>query len=291
MDASPDAQWPDHVGTATGLVRGHSPDHGVAHPSEPPTSVAARIITLLEFVSLGEEQVGVREAARRTGIDRSAVSRLFAQLERLGMLHQVGDRGGYTIGPRLFSLAGALRARDNLWNAARQILEVLVDQYNETCYLTAREGDRVVFREKVDSNQTIRYVVVLGRPFQLASGAAGQAILSALEEAEIDRILGQGLTKHTANSITDPTEYRAQLMESRKRGYVCSIGQWVRNGSGVAAPYFDAAGDCVGSITMSLPADRLDRERIPEIGHAILTGSLKLSYRLGYRGAWGPVTV
>lgn len=289
MDPSPDAQWLDRVGTATSPARGHSPGHDAAHPSEPPTSVAARIITLLELVSLEGEQVGVREAARKTGIDRSAVSRLFAQLEGLGMLHQVGDRGGYTIGPRLFSLAGALRARDNLWNAARQILERLVDEYNETCYLTVREGDRVVFREKVDSNQTIRYVVVLGRPFRLTTGAAGRAILSALEDAEIDRILAQGLAKHTANSITDPAEYRAQLMEDRARGYACSIGQWVRNGSGVAAPYFDAGGECAGAITMSLPADRLDRERIPEMGHAVLSGSMMLSYRLGYRGGWGPV--
>jgi len=46
-------------------------------------SLAYRVTRLLELVGRHREGVGVREAARLVGIDRSAVGRLFSQLEAL----------------------------------------------------------------------------------------------------------------------------------------------------------------------------------------------------------------
>ncbi len=252
------------------------------------SSVTYRAVTLLELVGGREGGVGVREAARATGIDRSAVSRLLTQLEELGCVEQAAERGVYTIGPRLFSLAAAVRSKDSLWNAARPILAPVVAQHNETCYLTVRQGSSVVFREKVEAQQTIRYVVELGTFFDLATGAAGRAILSALPPEESDAILGRGLVRHTSASTTNPTAYRTMLQQDRDRGYTVSIGQWVANGAGVASPYFDAGGRCVGALTLSCPADRLPTALVPEVGRSIRAASRTLSHRLGYRGTWGP---
>lgn len=252
------------------------------------STVAYRVVTLLELVSGREAGTGVREAARLTGIDRSAVSRLLTQLEALGCVEQQADRGVYTAGPRLFSIAAAVRSRDSLWNAAKPIVAGVTARHNETCYLTARQGDFVVFRERVEARQTIRYVVELGVPFRLASGAAGRAILSALPGAEVSRILDDGLERFTDASITDPVAYRNQLEADRALGYAVSIGGWVPNGAGVASPYFDASGRCVGALTVSAPADRLSPAVVPEVGRTIRAASRELSRRLGHLGTWGP---
>jgi IclR family acetate operon transcriptional repressor len=246
--------------------------------------VLDRAVVLLELVAANEAGIGVREAARQTGVDRSAVSRILAQLEEIGWVEQAGERGVYTAGPRLFSLVAVLRDRDSLWNAARPILQEIVDVYNETCYLAVREHHRLVFREKIDCDQPIRYVLELGKPFRLTTGAAGTAILSGMPTSEVELVFAEGLERSTPNSITDVAEYRETLERDRRLGYSVSRGRWVRNGAGVAAPFFDATGSCAGAVTLSLPADRLELLPVEKVGRAVRDAAHQLSRRLGYVG-------
>jgi DNA-binding IclR family transcriptional regulator len=250
------------------------------------SSVAWRAVTLLDLVSRSDAGVGVREAARLTGIDRSAVSRLLGQLDEMGWVAQARERGVYTVGPRLFAVGAAVRARDSLWNAAEPILQEVVERHGETCYLTVRQDRQVVFREKVDCSHRIRYVVELGTTFDLTTGAAGRAILSGMTDEEIDEVLAAGLQSHTARSVTDPDEYRRQIAEDRRLGYSVSVRRWIEDGAGVASPFFDATGVCTGALTLSCPADRLRDRDIPEIGRSMLEASRALSARLGSAVRW-----
>ena len=77
----------------------------------PAPSISFRVATLLELVAFRAGDIGPREAARETGIDRSAVSRIFRQLESIGWVEAVGDRGSYSVGPRMYSVAAAVRQR------------------------------------------------------------------------------------------------------------------------------------------------------------------------------------
>src|ERR671937_1178688 len=64
---------------------------GASASSRP--SVVDRAVVLLETVAAHGDGIGVRDAARQTGIDRSAVSRILAQFEQLGFAEQSGQRG------------------------------------------------------------------------------------------------------------------------------------------------------------------------------------------------------
>lgn len=247
----------------------------------PKSGVLGRAITLLELVSTHTGGIGVREAARQTGIDRSAVSRILTQFEEMGYVEQERDRGLYSAGPKLFSIVAALGERDTLVKAAEPFLKALVARYNETCYVAARVEDSLVFRSKVDCEHTIRYVIELGKPFSLVGGASGMAILAGMTAEESDRIIATGLHAHTAQSITDPEEFRRQLEKDRELGYSYSPGRWVPNGAGIAAPFFDATGRCAGAITLSCPADRLAMFSIEEVGESIRQSAEELSRRLG----------
>jgi DNA-binding IclR family transcriptional regulator len=249
------------------------------------SGMLTRAITLLELVASHADGIGVREAARRTGIDRSAVSRILTQFEEMGYVEQQHDRGVYGAGPRLFAMVAALAERDSLAKAAQPLLEDLVDRFNETCYVAARVGDQLVYRGKVDCDHTIRYVIELGKPFPLVGGASGFAILSGMPEEEREQILRGPLVAHTESSITDPDELRRLLDADRAQGYTFSPGRWVPNGAGIAAPFFDAGGRCAGAITLSSPMDRLRGRSIEEIGTAIHEAAATLSERLGYLSA------
>ena len=272
---------PEKTAAPETAVNGH-------RPTAVQSSVTWRAVTLLDLVSHSDTGVGVREAARLTGIDRSAVSRLFAQLEEMGWVTQERDRGIYTVGPRLFAVGAAVRARDSIWKAAAPILQGVVDQYDETCYLTVREGRQMVFREKVDCAKRIRYVIDLGTTLDLTTGATGRAILSGMTDEEVDDVLAAGLVAHTDSTVTDPGEYRRLIAEARRLGFSASQRQWIDDGAGVATPFFDASGNCAGALTLSCPADRLPTELIPDIGKTMIEAGRELSRRLGSNVRWGP---
>jgi DNA-binding IclR family transcriptional regulator len=139
-----------------------------------------------------------------------------------------------------------------------------------------------VFRGKVDCEHRIRYVIEMGKPFPLVSGAAGTAILSGLSEADSDAILEGELPAYTPVSITDRDTYREQLRTDRALGYTYSPGRWVRGGAGIAAPYYDAGGRVAGAITLSCPADRLEDLPVDDVGKAVAEACRGLSRRLGH---------
>jgi DNA-binding IclR family transcriptional regulator len=260
-------------------------------PSEGPASalpVTQRVATLLSLIGRHEGGIGAREAERATGIDRSAVSRIFRQLEGLGWVEQVDDRGTYTAGPEMFAVAAAVRQRHSLWRTAAPLLRALTERFGETTYLTRRRDHQVVFEDKVDCSQPIRYVIELNKPFPLTTGAAGRAILSTLAPNDIEEVIIHGLCAYTPTSITDPDKYRAQLERDRRLGYAYSKSGWILRGAGVASPFFDASGVCTGAITLSAPMDRLTPTAVRIIGPAVRDAALQLSHRLGYCGEpWG----
>lgn len=246
-------------------------------------SATWRLVHVLEALAAAEEGLGVREASRQTGIDKSSVSRLLAQLVDLGMVTQEQASGRYLVGPRLYAFGAALVARDSLTRAARPILERLAAAFDETCYLAVREPSGFAFRAKVDCTRPIRYMIELGHVAPLHAGAAGRAILAGLTDDEVDEALGGGpLERLTDATVTDRRALRALAEADRRRGYAVSRGERVRGGTAVAAPFFDASALCRGSIVFTRPAERHRDDDIPEKGAAVVRAASELSSRLGH---------
>lgn len=246
-------------------------------------STAEKLIRLLELLAAGPEGIGVREVSRETGVDKSAVSRLLDQLTHLGIARQDEMTGRYHAGPRLFALGATVHARDSLWLAAEPILRSLVSRFNETCYLAIREGEYVVFRDKVDCDHYVRYVIDPGERSPLHAGAGGRAVMAGMTAEDCESLVARmELAALTAHTITDPAELLRQVAEDRGRGYSVSMGERVPEGSAVAAPFYLPDGSCGGAIVYTCPAVRFDARRLPEVADAVVGASGSLSSRLGF---------
>lgn len=248
-------------------------------------TTAGKVVVLLEAVAMSELGIGVRQLARDTGTDKSAVSRLLQQLEALDVVEQASATGAFTAGPRLFALAAGLRRRDSLWRAAEPVLRGLAEQFNESCYLTTREDDSVVFRERVESTHTIRYVIEHGQKSPLHAGAGGRAILSGLPAAEVESLLlARQLERVTPATVVDAARVAHQVASDREQGYSISRGERVPGGCAIAAPYFGATGECRGSLVYTCPSERFDLARAPQVAAAVVSAASRLSTRLGNSG-------
>ncbi|MFC4242166.1 IclR family transcriptional regulator [Gryllotalpicola reticulitermitis] len=247
-------------------------------------TTTSKVIMLLRELAARPEGIGVRELARDLGIDKSAVSRLLEQLTDQGIALQDEFSGRFRVGPELFALAATIHSRDTLWQAAEPIVRELATTFNETCYLAVREGDEIIFRDKVDSTHNVRYVIDPGERAPLYAGAGGRAVLSTLSDGEIAALVRRvGLIPMTPSTMTDATRLIEQARVDHERGFSVSHGERVVSGAAVAAPFFDAAGSCVGSIVFTWPSQRSDTAQEPEIAAAVVAACHELSGRLGFR--------
>lgn len=247
-------------------------------------NTASKVIMLLHALAARPEGIGVRELSRELGIDKSAVSRLFEQLVELGVASQNGYSGRFQVGPGLFALAATIHSRDTLWQAAEPIIRDLATTFNETCYLAVREGDEIIFRDKVDTTHNVRYVIDPGERVPLYAGAGGRAVLSTMTDAEIRSVAERsGLRAVTPNTITSIDQLLAQAHKDAERGYSASQGERVVSGAAVAAPFFDATGSCSGAIVFTCPSQRFDPAQEPDIAAAVVAAARQLTERLGFR--------
>ena len=251
--------------------------------SELSRSTAWRLVHVLESLASAPGGRGIREMSRRTGIDKSAVARMVAQLVELDMVRQDPATLRYTVGPRLYAFGATIVAMDDLGRAATPVLEHLSTRFNETCYLAAREAGGFLFRVRAECTRPIRYVVEAGVMGTFHAGAAGRAILAGMSPAELTATLSEAeLTPLTDRTVTDRARLEAIVAQDRERGFSFSAGERVPGGTAIAAPFFDAAGVCRGSVVFTRPAERHDHDDMAQIAAATVKAARELSARLGH---------
>jgi len=265
-------------------VSGLPAEEAEPHNEQRTRGLTERVIAVIEAVIATGEPVGPRGLARVSGIDRSAVSRILQQLRDLGVLEQV--ESGYVPGPRLYTMGRVLATLDTLPNAARPILESLVEEFDETSYVCVLRGDVAVFLYEVQSSNPLRLVVELGKPVPLHAGAAGRAILSGLPPEERSAVLGAGpMPVITTSTISDVDRLLDMAGHDGERGYSISVEERVEGGASIASPFFGSDGRCQGSVVFTSPLTRFESGDVERIGARVREAAHSLSSRLGGPGS------
>jgi DNA-binding IclR family transcriptional regulator len=195
------------------------------------SATADRVLSLLAAFRSSDFELSLAELASRTGLYKSTALRLLHSLEAANFISGNG-KGSFRLGGEILRLHAVLSAAGGLEAAVMPVLRDLVAKTKETAALHVRRGEHRVRLYVVDSPQSLREHVVSGEELPLDRGAGG-LILRAFSE--------QG---------------KGALLKIRRQGYAISIGGRIPELSGIAAPVFDARGDLVGALTLTMPTQR-----------------------------------
>ncbi len=245
---------------------------------------ANRVVDILELVAGSRDGLALREVSAELEAPKSSLLPLLRALTARGYLEQ--DRvGAYRLGPRALGLGAGSSAQRELGDLARPALAELMRRTGETVFLGTLASDRraVVYVDKVESPQIIRYAAGVGDRRPLHATSLGKAILAFLpadEREEIVRALP--LDRHTDRTVTTATALRASLEETRRAGVSVSVDELVRGASGVAAPIMDRAGRVVGACSIGGPTDRM-RSHLRQLATEVKTTARAVSALLGHR--------
>ncbi|MFM8155141.1 MAG: IclR family transcriptional regulator [Actinomycetes bacterium] len=195
--------------------------------------VLARAADILRLLHGHPEGLSQPQIGLKVNLARSTVSRLLVALEAEGLVVSMGPRGRYRLGPELVRLASS--ARRNAWLDLHPLLVEFSYEIGETVDLSVLEGDRAVFVDQVVADNRLRAVSAVGDSFPLHASANGKAMLAAMPEPDLRRVLNGRLEEFTKNTLTTPTAVRAEIdrikasdgiaFDREEQSYgVCAVG-------------------------------------------------------------------
>jgi IclR family KDG regulon transcriptional repressor len=244
-----------------------------------------RLILIMDCFTIDQNELGVREVARLTGLSPSVCGRLMIALKDQGLLLQHHPSRAYSVGPKSLRWAEVYTTNLDIRNVALPVINELLLETKETISLYILDGNERLCVERMESAQNVRIVARIGRRLPLYAGSAGKLLLAFLPEKRQDEILSNtNFQPFTDKTITDIKKLRAELIIIRKQGYSFSNGEWVEDAAGIAAPIFDIKGDILAALTVSGPSFRFTQEKIKLHKHSVLKAVENISRDLGYLG-------
>jgi DNA-binding IclR family transcriptional regulator len=217
-----------------------------------------------------EGEMGITEISRVLKLNKSTTHRIVSTLEHLGYVRQKSHKGKYSPTLKILTVASQIPPVLSPSQIAHPFLEKLSKLFKETTNLAVLENGKVVYVDKVESSETLRLDLAVGRRVPAYPTALGKALLAHLPSAQLEQILPKALTRFTKKTITDPMALRKELEEARKNGYAIDDEELNLGIRCIGAPIFDQSDRAIAAISIAGPSVRLTRKQLK-----IMVGPLK----------------
>ena len=207
-------------------------------------------------------------------------------LEQHRLVVKNPETGRYRLGLRLYELGSRAIDGLDLRGRARPYLDRLQAEFGETVFLCILDEGQVFYVEKVESQQSVRTACTVGSRAPAYCTAVGKAMLAELPEAEVAKVVRRwGLKPITANTITTASALKEELKAVRARGYAIDDEEKEEGLRCVSAAVRGHSGKLFAAMSVSGPAFRMTKERIPGVGRSVMRAANELSAELGFQGA------
>jgi DNA-binding IclR family transcriptional regulator len=172
----------------------------------------------------------------------------------------------YVLGPAAIGLGSRALGQVDVRRLAAPVLRKLRDDTNETATLSLLAGHSRIYVDQYESPQEVKMVVEIGPRFPLHSGASSRSILAFLGDQFVVEAIEQ-----LAAEVPDLDEaaYRERLAAVRLEGFAVSLNERKTGAASIAAPFFDSAGNVLGSVSSSGPVARYGQTQSEHIQQVV----------------------
>lgn len=254
-------------------------------------STLAKGLAAVEWMTRQQKDCRVTDLAQAFGMARSNAHRTLQTLVECGWAVQDPVTSAYRPSLRLFELGALVAEVTDLTALVRPHLARLATATGETIHLAKLDGAEIVYLDKFDSPLPVAAYSRVGGRAPAYCVASGKALLaqSRLDAPALRDCLGT-LVAHTPNSIVDIDALQADLVRTHKRGFAENREEWRLGVCGLGAPVFNARGEAVAALGMSVPSIRFARAHARELAEQVMACAHEASSTLGYRTGPGPAT-
>ncbi len=261
--------------------------HNIAHSMEkniPLHRATARVLELYEYLAKSGKTTTLAVLSTKMGVPKSSLLPLLRTMVVRKWIEQPLPATYKVASTPSFGLPWAQHGKE-LPEIAHPFLVQLAAQTGESSVLAVMpaSGDSVVYVDKVDSAQSVRYVAELGATRPLHCTSSGLAILAFMPKTMRDEVVGRlVLSKFTSSTITDRKQLEERLDEIERTGVASNVREYNVSAAAVAAPIRDAHGDVRAACALAGPCDRMVAS-LHRNQEAVKAVALAISAALGWR--------
>ena len=223
-------------------------------PQQAGTQTLLRGLAILEAAATGARDL--RSIGAALGTTRSTTHRLVSSLVQARYLRQVG--GGYLLGPKLIELGTIALEQMPLTAVARPHLQVLADYTHDTIHLGVRDGDDVLYIDKIPGTRGLEMRSRVGHRMPMASTGIGKAMMLDLPSEKWSTLLEAShrvLAKVSFKPDHQPDfdTFVQRMTRYAQGGFTFDLEENEASIRCVAAPVRDASGAIVAAVTAVRP--------------------------------------
>lgn len=233
-----------------------------------------RVIEILSLVARSGGDLRLTDFSRELNIPKSTLLPILQTMCQNRYLFQ-DNRGLYSAGTALFSMAAAFSGCFPLLDYVEQELDSLVQQLEETCYFGALEEGNVLYLCKKDSPHPLRLLIGTGRRLPAYATSLGKAMLMDHTEQQLADIYPGGLQSVTPHTVTDMQTLVRQLNRARIDGYTWEKEESTQDVRCFAVP-IRKSGRIVAAISVAIPLFRYDESKKAAITAALQERAAKI---------------
>lgn len=237
------------------------------------SQVVQRVALLLRLVALGQrEGLRLADLYRSSQLERPTVHRLLQALVSERLLRQDAESRRYFLGPAMYEMGLAASPRISLRDICHPHLQQIAKLTGDTVFLTERSGLDGVCTDRAEGEASIKvYVLEIGKRRPLTVGGGSTAILSAMDNDEMNRVFKANLER-TLKKFPRYSEaaLRRCITRGRTRGFIVRNLLEIPDVRTVAVPIRNPSGAPIAGISLSSISSRLDESRTLEIAQLML---------------------
>lgn len=239
---------------------------------------------IIEAFTGRQRDWSVLELSAHLDMPQPTIHHFLSSFKELGWITQDRSSKRYRLGVRMWEIGCSAINFTEVTESARPHLAALVDESGETAHLgmiSSEEPGSVIYIDRVDSQQPVRIVTMIGSRAPSHSSAMGKAIL-AFNDALREQVLAGPLAQITQFTITDPMLLAADLQRTRDRGYSIGRGEFAGEMIGVAAPVYDHSGKPIFGVGIWAQAASMTPGDLDRKAPAVVAAAQKISRALGF---------
>lgn len=241
-----------------------------------------RAVSMLRLFSETDPALSVSQVSEKLSLHKSTVSRILSVLQEEGLLEFDGETGKYAPGVGLLTLAGVALGRIDVRAASLSALERLSALSEETVSVSVLRNDEAVTIAHFPANQSIRYVVWLGRRIKLFNTASGRLFLAHYDE----RARQSYLWSHNQIHLIQDKSFGKMLDQILILGFSVEIEEFEPGISAIAAPIFDYRQELKAAVSIAGPTFRLTNEKLTTLVEPLQEQAHAISEKLGFNGIY-----
>lgn len=213
---------------------------------------------IIEYLSKNGE-MSIHRLSEELDMNKSTVFRFLSTLCSLGYVQQNPVSRQYSLTFKFFQIGREKDINLTLASQVRPFMEMLLKETGESVHLAVLQGLKVLYIDQVESRNTLRVNVEIGKTFPAYSVGVGKAILAYMPETEVISLFqGEVFIKFTEKTIGSLDDLLEDLKQVRKRGYALDNEECMAELACIAVPLF-SLGAPVAAMSVTFPRFRYTR--------------------------------